>query len=557
MDYLKEYIDKIKSNEIIVSKKIKQFYLNIIEPILLDESDKYYYDPSKGEFFIEFAENFCKQSNGKWYGKKIKLMLFQKAKYQALLGILDRKTNKRRFKEVFDVRARKNGKSQENAIFAEFCALVNKGIEIYVAATTFAQASRVWEETRKMIEAEPNVSKRFKSKIFPEKQIENLTNKSRFKVLSKNTNSQDGFNVSIAIIDEVHQLAREVYDLLKQGTSAQPEPILSMITTAGFVREGLFDDIYNYSKQVLDGIVEDDTLMPLIYEQDNVEELNDEQLWIKSNPAIDIIKDREFLKQELERMQIDKNLANTVKVKDFNIIGVENKVWLSYEDFNNDTYYSEDELKQFNNSIVIGGFDLSRTGDMTAFTTLLFDKDKNKIIANTMYWTTEKFLKEQEINNSKVPWKAWIERGLIRVSGKELIDYRDIAEYVISNFKEHGWMYNKINYDSYSAQYLIQELEQIGYSKEECLIPTHQGAKTLSIPIQTLEAHLKDKTLCYQNNPITKWCLSNVELEQDRNGNYMPKKATDNRLRKIDGVATILNCYVSLCENIDYYMKGL
>ena len=557
MDYLRKYIDKIKSNEIIVSKKIKQFYLNIIEPILLDESDKYYYDPSKGEFFIEFAENFCKQSNGKWYGKKIKLMLFQKAKYQALLGILDRQTNKRRFKEVFDVRARKNGKSQENAIFAEFCALVNKGIEIYVAATTFAQASRVWEETRKMIEAEPSVTKRFKSKIFPEKQIENLTNKSRFKVLSKNTNSQDGFNVSIAIIDEVHQLAREVYDLLKQGTSAQPEPILSMITTAGFVREGLFDDIYNYSKQVLDGIVEDDTLMPLIYEQDNAEELNDESLWIKSNPAIDIIKDREFLKQELERMQVDKNLANTVKVKDFNIIGVENKVWLSYEDFNNDTIYSEEELKQFNNSLVLGGFDLSRTGDMTAFTTLLFDKDKNKIIANTMYWTTEKFLKEQEINNSKVPWKAWIERGLLRVSGKELIDYHDIAEYVISNFKAHGWMYNKINYDSYSAQYLIQELEQIGYSKEECLIPTHQGAKTLSIPIQTLEAHLKDKTLCYQNNPITKWCLSNVSLEQDRNGNYMPRKATDNRLRKIDGVATILNCYVSLCENINYYMKGI
>ena len=447
--------------------------------------------------------------------------------------------------------------SQENAIFAEFCALVNKGIEIYVAATTFSQASRIWDETRQMIEGNKYIAKRFKCKVFPQKTIENIVNKSKFKVLSKNTDSQDGFNVSIAIIDEVHQLPREVYDLLKQGTSAQSEPIMSMITTAGFVREGLFDDIYNYSKQVLDGIVDDETIMPLIYEQDKEDEMYDEKTWIKSNPAIDIIKDREFLRQELERMKSDMNLANTVKVKDFNIIGVENKVWLSYEDFNNDTYYTKEELSKFNNSIVLGGFDLSRTGDLTAFTTLIFDKQKQKIIADTMYWTTEQFLKSQEVNNSKVPWKAWIDRGLLRVSGKELIDYHDIANFVIENFKNHGWMYAKINYDSYSAQYLIQELEQIGYQKNECLIPTHQGAKTLSIPIQTLEAHLKNKTLCYQNNPITKWCLSNVELEQDRNGNYMPRKATDNRFRKIDGVATILNCYVSLCENTDYYMKGV
>ena len=173
----------------------------------------------------------------------------------------------------------------------------------------------------------------------------------------------------------------------------------------------------------------------------------------------------------------------------------------------------------------------------------------------TMYWITAKFLEQQEQNNSKVPWRQWVDRGLIRISGNELIDYHDIANYVAANFKQRGWMYQFINYDSYSAVYLVQELAQMGYAEDYCLKSTPQGAKTLSIPMQTLVAHLKSKLICYQNNPVTKWMLSNVELELDRNGNYMPKKAGNKRERKIDGPATILDCYVSLCENVDYYLN--
>ena len=193
--------------------------------------------------------------------------------------------------------------------------------------------------------------------------------------------------------------------------------------------------------------------------------------------------------------------------------------------------------------------------DITAFTTLLFDKEKHRPIAISMYWITANFYKKQVESKSKVPWAAWLDRGLIRISGTELIDYHDVANYVISNFQRHGWMYQYINYDSYSAQYLVEELASMGYAKDHCLIATRQGAITLSIPMQTLEAHLKQDIICYQNNPVTKWMLSNVQLAKDRNGNYMPKKYDDKLERKIDGVATILNCYVSLTKNIDYYLS--
>ena len=64
-------------------------------------------------------------------------------------------------------------------------------------------------------------------------------------------------------------------------SAAIDEPIMLMITTAGFVREGLFDDTYNYAKQVLDGTIEGDSFMPVIYELDNEQEINDEEMWIK------------------------------------------------------------------------------------------------------------------------------------------------------------------------------------------------------------------------------------------------------------------------------------
>lgn len=557
MNYVQRYIDKIKSGEILVSKKVRKLYLNIIEPIIKDEDPKYYFNEKRGSKFIKFAEGFCKQSKGKWVGKEIKLMLFQKAKWQAIMGIAYRETDLRRFEEIFDVRARKNGKSTENAALGDYVTLMEPGSEIYVAATVSAQARRVWEESKSMIVQSKELGKYLDHKVYPSPTISRKDGLSTYKILSKTVNTFDGLNVKVAIIDEVHELKRAIYDILKQGTSAQEQPLVSMITTAGFVREGLFDDMYDYSSKVLDGIIEDDRLFPLIYELDDEKEIEEEDMWIKANPAIDIIKKREDLAYNVQRMKEDRNFANTVKTKDFNIIGTEEKAWLSFEELNVPDAYTEEELRQFDNSLVLGGFDLSRTQDITAFTTLLFDKEAHRPIAITMYWITANFFKAQTEGStpSKVPWAAWLERGLIRISGTELIDYHDVANYVISNFQRHGWMYQFINYDSYSAQYLIEELASLGYMKEHCLKATRQGAITLSIPMQTLEAHLKENIICYQNNPVTKWMLSNVQLVKDRNGNYMPKKYDDKRDRKIDGVATILNCYVSLTQNIDYYLN--
>lgn len=557
MNYVREYIDKIKSGELLVSKKVKKLYLNIIEPIINDTHPVYKFNEELGEVFIDFAETLCTQSKGEWAGKPIKLMLFQKAKYQAIFGILERETGKRRFKQIFDVRGRKNGKSTENSALGLYLTLIEPGAEVYAAATVASQARRVWEESQSMIQQSKSLSKHLGFKVFPTPTIYTKKGKSYYKVLSKNVSTFDGLNASAAIIDEVHELPRSIYDILIQATSARDEWLMSMITTAGFVRKGLFDDMYDYAEKVLDGVIEAPSFFPLIYELDSEDEMFDEAMWIKANPALGVIKKVEGLRENVEQMKTDKNFANTVKTKDFNIRGVENRAWLSFEDINNTEVYTEEELRKFDNSIVIGGFDLSRTTDMTAANTLLFDQERGKVIAITMYWVTQKFLEEQRRPNqsgSHIPWDAWIERGLVRISGTNAIDYHDVANWFISNHHKYGWIYQYINYDSWSANYLVEELAAMGFAKDTCLIPTIQGFKTLSVPMQTLETDLKEKVLVYQNNDITKWCFTNVEMVQDRNGNVMPKKVNDQRHRKIDGMAVILNSYVSFSQNRDYFL---
>lgn len=567
MNYIAQYIDEIRSGRIVTSEKVKKLYFNIIEPVILDKHPKYRFDEKRGEKIIKFMERFCWQSKGKWRGKPLKLLLFQKAKWQAIFGIIHRETGLRRFQEIFDVRARKNCKTTEHAPVGLYLTREEDGAEVYACAATYKQAKRVWGEAKSMVAQNPalsgNKSPRkgkighgpYMWKVFPESDIYISERDSHFIALASNVDALDGLNSSAAIIDEVHTLTREIYDLIKQSMSARSQPLLSMISTGGFVREGLYDDMYDYSTKVLDGIIEDDTFFPLIYELDNEEEIYDEDCWIKSNPAIDVIKDRAKLRALVERMSVDLNLANTVKTKDFNLRGVENKAWLNFEIFNNEQVYSEEDLKKLDGTIVLGGFDLSRCGDITAFTTLLFDKENRKVIAKTMYWMTHNFRDDQVKKNSRVPWDAWIERKLIRLSGDTQINYHDIVNYVMDEIKEHGYIYQHINYDSYSAEYLVQDFEAQGFAKKHCLISTRQGFLTLSVPMQTVESHLKEKILVYQNNPVTKWMFSNVELVQDRNGNYMPKKAGDQLGRKIDGVATIINGYVSLCQNIEQYLS--
>ncbi len=566
MNYIELYHSKIQSGEILVSNKIrtqmdKLMYLlkypteNYIDHIGIDgeiyHREYFVFDQHYAELPILFIEQFCYHLDGKFAGKKIKLELWQKAIISALYGFISKDNSYRKHRRLHLYIARKNGKTILSAclILYELLAGGEKGAQCYSAATKRDQAKIPWNMAKRMIERSPVLRKRLDTLvtgIYSKPLRDN-----NYETVSKESQKLDGLSAHVSHIDELHAIKDDnLIDVLWDSTKIRTQPIELITTTMGMERSATFDKVYEADERVLNGITIDPRLLVFCYELDEESEWSDIRYAVKANPNLGVSLSVNDLHAEIEKAKNDPTKLINLLCKSFNVRQNSRHAWLSFETLNNEEIYTEEQLRKFDNTVVIGGFDLSRVNDLTAFSTMLFDRERQKIIIKTQYWATKKYI-ESDVNQ-KVPLKSWVRQGYIRESGIDLINYHDITEYIQSEFEKYGYMYQYINYDAYSAGYLIEELESIGYSRQHVLIKTHQGFQTLSVPMQEMEANLKSKMIIYQNNPVTKWCLSNVELMMDRNGNYMPKKGSYER--KIDGVATILNCYVSLCKNKEFFL---
>jgi phage terminase large subunit-like protein len=522
---------------------------NFITKVNLDGStykEYFVFDEKAASLPISFIESFCRHIKGEFAGRPIILELWQKAIIQALYGFVSKVDGYRRFRRIHLYVARKNGKTLLAACLIVYELLVGgeAGAECYTAATKQDQAKIAWDMAKLIIQKNPSLYGKFRitvNGIYTKPYSD-----SYFKPVSKESKKLDGANAHIVHIDELHAITdSNIVDVLWDSTKSRKQPIEIITTTMGTVRVSTFDKTYEYDENFLNGIYTDDRLLVFCYELDVESEWKDFTCWIKANPNLGVSQSISDLREEVQKALNDPLNVVNLLCKSFNVRQADRKAWLTFEELNNTEVY---DLDKFDDSIVIGGFDLSRVGDLTGYTTLIFDKKNKKIIAETMYWVTKKYLEK----SNKVPFNLWVKQGYARISGDEKINYHDIVDYVWEKFLKHNWKYEPIDYDSYSAEYLVEEFAQKGYSRKYILNPIPQGFKTLSVPMQEMASDLREKRLCYQNNPITKWCLSNVDLVTDRNGNFMPDKS--NYERKIDGMATILNCYVAYCQNKEYYM---
>lgn len=546
MNYIIEYFEAIKSGKCIVSKRVYKQYEKLVNDIT--DSDKYIFDEERALRPIKFIETFCKHSKGEWAGKPVILELFQKAYISALFGFINKSTGLRRYKESMFYVARKNGKSTMLSGIAAYMLVADgePGAEIYSCATKKDQAKLVFDETLNMIKQSPYLTKHIKKRkidlYFP------LT-MSKFQPLGKNSDTLDGLNAHCVIIDELHGVKdRNLYEVMKQSQSARRQPLLIMITTAGTIRECIFDDMYDYACNVVDGNFEDDTFLPILYELDKKEEWTDPEAWSKSNPALGTIKKIDDLERKVEKAKNSPKDLSGVLTKDFNIRDTLSNAWLTFEDINNTETFN---IEDFKNGYAIGGADLSITTDLTCATLLLMDKETQKRYIHQMYWLpSDNF--EQRVKLEKIPYDIWLKRGLLRLCNGNSINYSDVTAWFVEMLNTYGitplWIY----YDSYSAKYWVEEMKGYGFKMERCI----QGAKTLSLPMQQLGADLKAKKINYNNSPILKWCLTNTGVQEDRNGNIVPIKNQAAKQR-IDGTASMLDSYVGLYEHYEEFIRAL
>lgn len=546
MNYLKAYLDAIEGGEIVVCKRIRKVYTRLVYEA--ENPGKYRFDEEKANRPIEFIERFCKHSKGEWAGQPVRLELFQKAFISALFGFVDSKTGFRKYREAFFMVARKNGKSTMLAGIALYMLLADgeAGAEVYSVATKKDQAKIIFDEVCHMVSQSPYLRKHIKKR---KSDLYFSASMSKLQPLGKNSDTLDGLNSSCVILDEAHAVKdRNLYEVMKQSQSARTQPLFVTITTAGTVRECIFDDMYSYACKVADGVITDPTFLPIVYELDSKAEWKDPGAWFKPNPGLGRIKKLEDLMAKVERAKQSPKDLSGILTKDFNVRETLYNAWLDFDTINNESTFS---LEDFRGCYAIGGADLSLTTDLTCATVLMLNPDTRERFVWQMYWLPEDNF-TQRVQEEKIPYDKWREAGLVRLCRGNTIDYSDVTAWFLELVNEHGitplWVY----YDSWSARYWVEEMEGYGFKMERCI----QGAKTLSLPMQNLGADLQAKKVNYNNNPILKWCLTNTAVQEDRNGNIVPKKASSPKQR-IDGTASLLDAYVGLYEKYNEFMNAL
>lgn len=545
-----EYWGKIESGEEVVSDKVRRVYKKLVSDLSSSDSE-WEYNPKRANHAIEFIENFCKHSKGKMGGEPFILELWQKTLLAALFGFVHKIDGTRKYRELILIVARKNGKSALGSAIALYMLVADgeAGPEVVSAATKKDQAKIIWSESKRMVKKSPVLRKRVKTLVH---ELISEFNDGSFKPLSSDSNTLDGLNVHCALIDELHAIEdKNLYDVIVDGMSAREQPLSIITTTAGTVREGIFDIKYDEAERIINGYddpkgYKDERVLPIIYELDKREEWTDELKWRKANPGLGTIKSIDQLRQKVRKAQANPLLVKNLLTKDFNIRETTSEAWLTFEQLDNKATFNIRDLKP---RYGIGGCDLSTTTDLTAACALFQVPGDPTIYVTHMYWLPEEHI-EKRVQEDRVPYDLWKEQGLLRTTPGNKVHYKFVVEWFLELQNEYDLYLPWIGYDSWSATYFVEEMQSI--FGRDSMIPVIQGKKTLSAPMMSLGADLEGKRINYNNNPITKWCLSNTHIDIDKNGNIQPAKGKSQK-KRIDGTSALLNAYVIYLDKYQDY----
>ena len=547
-----EYWELIESGQEVVCDKIRRTYKKVVYD-LTDNKSEYFYSPARANHVIEFIENFCRHSKGKMGGKPVVLELWEKAMLAAVFGFIGI-DGIRKYTESLLIVGKKNGKSLIASCVGLYLQIGDgePGPEVYAVATKRDQAKIIWQEAKRMVKKSPALRKRIKT-LVAELSSEDF-NDGVFKPLASDSDTLDGLNIHGVLADEIHQWknGRALYDIMADGVTAREQPLFFMTSTAGTIREDIYDQKYEEAERVINGYFDpggykDEHFIAFIYELDHRKEWMDPNCYKKANPGLGTIKNEKTLLAKVEKAKANPMLVKNLVCKEFNIRETSSEAWLTFEQVNNTATF---DLKTLKPRYGIGGSDLSSTTDLTCGTVLFMIQGDPTIYCLQMYFLPEELL-EKRTAEDKIPYDKWKDIGLLRTTPGNKVHYKYVVEWFNEVQNEYDIYIPWHGFDSWSAEYYVEEMK--GSFGKEAMEQVIQGKKTLSGPMKELGADLEAKKINYNSNSILKWCLTNTAVDVDKNGNIQPIKTTNQR-RRIDGAVSLLNAYVVLKRHYEEYL---
>ena len=530
-NWIFKYHEAIQKKEVIVGVWVRLCFEILTTGLLNGEWE---FNEKKANKAIKFIENFCHHSEGR--SDLLHLELWQKAIVSAIFGVMDKTTGYRQFREVFIIVARKNGKTLFAAAIAAYMTYVDGeyGAKVYFLAPKLDQADLVYDAFYQIVQSDDeldSITKKRRSDIY----IKAFN--TSVKKIAFNSKKSDGFNPQLVVNDEMEawpgDQGLKQYEVMTSALGARKQPLIISIATAGYVNDGIFDELFKRATAFLKGNSREKRLLPFIYMIDDIEKWDSIEELKKSNPNLGVSVSAEYYLEQIEiaRNSISKKVEFMTKF--CNIKQNSAVAWLDYWDVMKCVHEEKPlSLEDFKGCYCVGGIDLSRTTDLTA-ASIVINRDGINHIFTRFYMPQKRY--EVAINEDNTPYNIYRDRGFLFISGENQVDYKDVYNWFIELVKVYKIKPLKIGYDRYSANYLVEDLKTAGFHTDD----VYQGTNLTPV-LHEFEGNLKDGLFDFGDNSMLAAHFLNVAVDINLNDSRMKPVKIEKRMR-IDGAMSVFD----------------
>lgn len=530
-NWIFKYHEAIKKKEVIVGVWVRLSFEILTTGLLNGEWE---FNEKKANKAIKFIENFCHHSEGR--SDLLHLELWQKAIVSAIFGVMDKTTGYRQFREVFIIVARKNGKTLFAAAIAAYMTYIDGeyGAKVYFLAPKLDQADLVYDAFYQIVQSDDeldSITKKRRSDIY----IKAFN--TSVKKIAFNSKKSDGFNPQLVVNDEMEawpgDQGLKQYEVMTSALGARKQPLIISIATAGYVNDGIFDELFKRATAFLKGNSREKRLLPFIYMMDDIEKWDSIEELKKSNPNLGVSVSAEYYLEQIEiaRNSISKKVEFMTKF--CNIKQNSAVAWLDYWDVMKCVHEEKPlSLEDFKGCYCVGGIDLSRTTDLTA-ASIVINRDGINHIFTRFYMPQKRY--EVAINEDNMPYNIYRDRGFLFISGENQVDYKDVYNWFIELVKVYKIKPLKIGYDRYSANYLVEDLKTAGFHTDD----VYQGTNLTPV-LHEFEGNLKDGLFDFGDNSMLAAHFLNVAVDINLNDSRMKPVKIEKRMR-IDGAMSVFD----------------
>jgi len=480
---------------------------------------------------IEFFPAVLRLAEGPHAGKPFALEPWEQFVVGSLFG-WQVTGGMRRFRTAYIETGKGNGKTPLAAGIGLLGLVADDeaGAQVYAAAVTREQSGILFADAERMVAASPELAARIAVNVG---NLAHIVSGSYFRPVSSEARSLDGKRVHMALIDELHEHpSADVVDKMRAGTKGRRQALIFEITNAGYDRHSVCWQHHEFSRELLEGSRVNDSWFAFVCGLDPGDDWHDERVWAKANPNLGVSVTAQYLREQVEEAEAMPAKQSLVRRLNFCEWTETAGGWIELAVWDRNV----GDVPDLRGQPCFMGLDLSSTTDLTALV-LLFPLPDGRVALRCRFWMPEANVRQRQTTD-RVPYDVWIRAGFIETTAGNVIDHEVILAAVLEEASRYD--VQELAYDRWAATWIITQLQQRwpeGGGGPQ-VVPFGQGFASMSAPTREFEKLVLAGKLLHGGNPVLRWMLGNVAVEQDAAGNVKVHKGRS--AGRIDGIAAAL-----------------